>query len=184
MGNYIFVIGLLAYCKMKSKLAVFDYDSTIRDNDLDDDWQMGVGHLFPKGKVPEHLHVIRQKEGPRVFLEHVKDSINKVGVTKEQLEDGFANKIGFLVEKMDDVIKMLHPDHDIIIITGSYRNYTDSFLKRFGLFENIISANGEHHVSFAIFHFARKLSWNYSLKENITNKSNILGMVQMIYIQP
>merc|ERR1712018_1128478 len=137
MGNYIFVIGLLAYCKMKSKLAVFDYDSTIRDNDLDDDWQMGVGHLFPEGKVPEHLHEMRQKEGPRVFLEHVKDSINKVGVTKEQLEDGFPNKIGFLVEKMDDVIKMLHPDHDIIIITGSYRNYTDSFLKRFDLFELI-----------------------------------------------
>ena len=36
---------------------------------------------------------------------------------------------------MDQVIKVLHEDHDIIMITGTSRNYTDSFLKRFGIFE-------------------------------------------------
>ena len=128
---------------MKSKLAVFDYDFTIRDNYPDHDWQMGVGHLFPEGRLPGELHEIRQKEGCRILTQHLSARINKLGVTKEQLEDGFANKIGILVEKMDDVIKRLHPDHDIIMITGSYRNYTDYFLKRFGLFElfNDIFAN-------------------------------------------
>ena len=36
---------------------------------------------------------------------------------------------------MDQVIKILHGDHDIIMITGTSRNYTDSFLRRFGIFE-------------------------------------------------
>jgi len=120
---------------MKSKLAVFDYDFTIRDNYPDHDWQMGVGHLFPEGRLSEEMHEIRQKEGCRILTQHLSARINKLGVTKEQLEDGFANKIGILVEKMDDVIKKLHPDHDIIMITGNIRTYTDYFLKRFGLFE-------------------------------------------------
>ena len=61
--------------------------------------------------------------------------VNKLGLTKKQLEDGFAYKNGFLIDKMDQVIKILHQDHDIIMITGTSRNYTDSFLKRFGVFE-------------------------------------------------
>jgi len=120
---------------MKSKLAVFDFDFTIRTHDPDNDWQLGVGHLFPEGRVPENLQEIRQKEGGRIFTQHVSAEINKIGVTKKQLEDGFAYKNGHLVEKMDDVIKRLHPDHDIIMITGNQRNFTDNFLKRFGLFE-------------------------------------------------
>jgi len=128
---------------MKSKLAVFDFDLTIRDNYPDRDWQMGVGHLFPEGRVPKELQKIRYKEGSRIFLDQIVASINKIGVTKKQLEDGFAYKNGILVEKMDEVIKTLHPDHDIIMITGNIRTYTDYFLKRFGLFElfNDIFAN-------------------------------------------
>ena len=41
----------------------------------------------------------------------------------------------FYFKKMDQVIKVLHGDHDIIMITGTSRNYTDSFLRRFGIFE-------------------------------------------------
>ena len=41
----------------------------------------------------------------------------------------------FYFKKMDEVIKVLHGDHDIIMITGTSRNYIDSFLKRFGIFE-------------------------------------------------
>ena len=120
---------------MKSKLAVFDFDLTIRDDYPDREWQMGVGHLFPEGRVPKELRTIRHKEGSCIYFQQIVARINKLGVTKKQLEDGFAYKNGILVEKMDEVIKTLHPDHDIIMITGSYRNYTDYFLKRFGLFE-------------------------------------------------
>ena len=45
----------------------------------------------------------------------------KLGVTKKQLEDGYAYKNGLLVGKMDQVIKILHQDHDIIMITGTRR---------------------------------------------------------------
>ena len=128
---------------MKSKLAVFDFDLTIRDDYPDREWQMGVGHLFPEERVPKELRTIRHKEGSCIYFQQIVARINKLGVTKKQLEDGFAYKNGILVEKMDEVIKTLHPDHDIIMITGSYRNYTDYFLKRFGLFElfNDIFAN-------------------------------------------
>ena len=120
---------------MKSKLAVFDFDFTIRENDPDRDWQLGVGHLFPEGILPEEFQEIRQKEGSRIFIKQVSARINKIGATKKQLEDGFAYNNGLLIEKMDEVIKILQPDHDIIMITGTYRNFTDSFLKRFGLLE-------------------------------------------------
>ena len=130
-------MSICLFSAMKSKLAVFDFDRTLKDDSPEEfgQWQMGVGHLFPEGRVPENLQEIRQKEGGRIFTQHVSAEINKMGVTKKQLEDGFAYKNGHLVEKMDDVIKRLHPDHDIIMITGNHRNFTDNFLKRFGLFE-------------------------------------------------
>ena len=40
---------------MKSKLAVFDFDCTVRDNDPDLNWQMGVGHHFPGGELPKEF---------------------------------------------------------------------------------------------------------------------------------
>jgi len=120
---------------MKSKLAVFDFDCTIRDNHPDLNWQMGVGHLFPEGELPKELWKIRQEFGHSAFRQQLISEVNKLGVTKKQLEDGFAYKNGFLIDHMDQVIKVLHQDHDIIMITGTSRNYTDSFLKRFGIFE-------------------------------------------------
>ena len=68
--------------------------------------------------------------------------VNELGVSKKELEDGFAFKNGMIVDKMDEVLKFLHKDHDIIMITGTSRNYTDSFLKRFDilhLFEEIFA---------------------------------------------
>ena len=54
--------------KMKAKLAIFDFDSTLSDkpyNPPELDWQMhmGVGHLFPEGKLPEELQRIRIEKG-------------------------------------------------------------------------------------------------------------------------
>ena len=48
---------------MKSKLAVFDFDSTIRDDDPNQvdskgNWQMGVGHLFPEGIVYNYIKTV------------------------------------------------------------------------------------------------------------------------------
>ena len=38
---------------MKSKLAVFDFDLTIRDPDPGNDWSYGVSHLFPGKEILE-----------------------------------------------------------------------------------------------------------------------------------
>merc|ERR1712008_661536 len=54
---------------------------------------------------------------------------------KKELEDCFAYKNGSIIDKMDEVIKVLYDDHDIVMITGNSRAYTDNFLKRYGLFE-------------------------------------------------
>ena len=78
--------------------------------------------MFPGGKLPEGLLEIRQKHGHKIFRQHLTEKVNSLGVTKQQLEDGFAYKNGFLIEKMDQVIKVLFPNHDIIMITGTSRN--------------------------------------------------------------
>jgi len=127
----------LTYFNMKSKLAVFDFDLTIREVDKNNDWQYGVGHLFPGGKLPEELVEIRKKHGSKIFLQdYLTPLVNKMGLEKKELEYGFAYKNGSIIEKMDEVTKYLSKDHDIIMISGTFRSYTDNFLKRYGLFEH------------------------------------------------
>ena len=120
---------------MKSKLAVFDFNLTIIDPYSEHDRQYGVGHLFPGGKLPEELTKIRKMQGNRIFIDTLVPMVNEMGLKKKELEDCFAYQNGSIVEKMDEVIKTLYKDHDIIMVTGSSRVYTDNFLKRYGLFE-------------------------------------------------
>ena len=47
--------------KMKSKLAIFDFDHTIKNPRKG--WQMGVSHFFPDGEIPEDIHQIRKEQG-------------------------------------------------------------------------------------------------------------------------
>ena len=47
--------------KMKSKLAIFDFDHTIKHPRKG--WQMGVSHFFPDGEIPEDIHQIRKEQG-------------------------------------------------------------------------------------------------------------------------
>ena len=46
---------------MKSKLAIFDFDHTIKHPTKG--WQMGVSHFFPDGEIPEDIHQIRKEQG-------------------------------------------------------------------------------------------------------------------------
>ena len=120
---------------MKSKLAVFDFNLTIIDPYSEHDRQYGVGHLFPGGKLPEELTKIRKMQGNRILFDTLVPMVNEMGLKKKELEDCFAYQNGSIVEKMDEVIKTLYEDHDIIMVTGTSRVYTDNFLKRYGLFE-------------------------------------------------
>ena len=118
---------------MKSKLAVFDFDFTVRDPDPGA-WY-GVSHLFPGGQLPEELKEIKKNQGAKSVFKTLVPMVNKMGLTKKELEYCFAYKNGFIVDKMDEVIKVLYEDHDIIMITGNSRAYIDNFLKRYGLFK-------------------------------------------------
>ena len=51
-----------------------------------------------KGKLPEKLWEIRAKHGHSTFRKELINEVNKLGVTKKQLEDGYAYKNGFLVK--------------------------------------------------------------------------------------
>ena len=156
---------------MKSKLAVFDFDLTIRDPDPGNDWSKGVGHLFPGGKLPEELIEIRKKQGSKTLFEILVPMVNKMGLTKKELEDCFAYKNGSIIDKMDEVIKVLYKDHDIVMITGNSRAYIDNFLKRYGLFELFeeIFANPEtindqgivHLLSFLLLSFLEDKYFNF-----------------------
>jgi len=124
---------------MKSKLAVFDFDHTIKNPSPG--WKMGVSHFFPGGEIPEDLHQIRKEQGWDKFVKAVYSKVSELGLTKENLHDGFANNNGTLVDGIDKVLKKLHEtDHDLILISDSLRVNVDDFLKKnhiFELFEEI-----------------------------------------------
>ena len=67
--------------------------------------------------------------------------VGELGLTKEQLHDGFGNHNGDFVSGMDEVIRKLYEtDHDLIIISDSHRVNIEDFLKKnlvFDLFEEI-----------------------------------------------
>ena len=68
-------------------------------------------HTVPlKGKLPEKLWEIRAKHGHSTFRKELINEVNKLGVTKKQLEDGYAYKNGFLVK----VKKILKGSLDLI----------------------------------------------------------------------
>ena len=60
--------------------------------------------LTLKGKLPEKLWEIRAKHGHSTFRKELIKEVNKLGVTKKQLEDGYAYKNGFLV-KVENILK-------------------------------------------------------------------------------
>ena len=91
--------------------------------------------LFSGGKLPEELIEIKKKQGSKTLFKTLVPLVNKMGLTKKELEDCFAYKNGSIIDKMDEVLKVLYDDHDIVMITGNSRAYTDNFLKRYGLFE-------------------------------------------------
>ena len=124
---------------MKSKLAVFDFDYTIKQPK--EGIHLGLSHFFPGGDFPEELHEIRKEKGWDSFVNSVYNKVNELDLTKEQLHDGFANNNGEILDGMDKVIKTLYDTgHDLIIVSDSHRVNIEDFLKKyliFDLFEEI-----------------------------------------------
>ena len=119
---------------MKSKLAVFDFDYTIKQPKKG--IHLGLSQFFPGGDFPEELHQIRKEKGWDCFVNAVYNKVNELGLTKEQLHDGFANNNGEILDGMDQVIKTLYQTgHDLIIVSDSHRVNIEDFLKKFLIFD-------------------------------------------------
>ena len=120
---------------MKSKLAVFDFDYTIKQPTPG--YCLGVSHLFPEKKVPEELEKNRDQgwdKFSRAVLSHVNDL---EGITAEMLRDGMSNYNGNLVDGIDEVIRYLSTDHDIIIVSDSFTVNIEVYMKKCGLLDLI-----------------------------------------------
>ena len=103
---------------MKKNLAIFDFDSTIKEHEPKAFTLGGRSKLFPGQQIPEDL--LKDKEHLS-FTERtviINDAFNELNVSREERVDVIEND-GSVVEGMDQVLKKLHMNHDIIIITGS-----------------------------------------------------------------
>ena len=70
---------------MKSKLAIFDFDHTIKHPRKG--WQMGVSHFFPDGEIPEDIHQIRKEQGWDSFCIALYTKVIYHGVLTVQVSD-------------------------------------------------------------------------------------------------
>ena len=66
---------------MNSKLAVFDFDHTIKYPNKG--WKMGVSHFFPGGEIPEDLHQIREEQG-KIFTSSDLQSCGIINCVREE----------------------------------------------------------------------------------------------------
>ena len=63
-------------------------------------------------------------------------AVNELNVTKEEIKEAISSG-GCLVKGMDQVIKTLAKDHDIIIISGSFQESAKIFLAKYDLLDCI-----------------------------------------------
>ena len=66
----------------------------------------------------------------------IASAVNELNVTKEEIIEAISGG-GCLVKGMDQVIKTLAKDHDVIIISGSFQESAKIFLAKHGLLDCI-----------------------------------------------
>ena len=116
----------------KKKLAVFDFDYTIKEQAPGLRNAGGFGTLFPNKELPKEFLQIFQEHGIEKFAVAVGKAVNELGKTKQEISDALANE-GDLVKDMDKLMWHLAKDYDIIVITGGYSEMVRLFLDRFGM---------------------------------------------------
>merc|ERR1711860_349560 len=103
---------------MKKYLAVFDLDNTIFDRNTK--IHKVFEKLYSDGKLPDNFLELRKSVDG--FRQHVIDTLNERQLTKSQvlsILDYISSEVDTLVQGMDQVLKRLHSDHDIIVISDS-----------------------------------------------------------------
>ena len=121
---------------MKNKLAVFDFDMTIKQFAPGFTCQ-GLSNLFPNQKIPSEILDIKKEMRWDDFSKYLIEKINQqLKMTKKDIIDSVAND-GELITGMDKLIKFLSKDHDIIIISGCNVEFIKIFLENYNLLEFI-----------------------------------------------
>ena len=119
---------------MKTKLAVFDFDSTIFETTKD---CLGLLHMFPNGETPEAMAKAISTKDWDTTRAILASEINKMNnVTKQDIIDGILTS-GEFVPFMDKALKRFAKEHDIIIISGGWNMQIEVLLEKHGLLKYI-----------------------------------------------
>ena len=119
---------------MKTYLAAFDLDNTIVDM-VDNEEAEQI--FYSDGKVPQIRYDLPSCDEYRQF---VNDTLNDRHLTKSQvlsIWDSYYSQTYFVIKGMDQVLKALHQDHDIIVISDSNTFHATHLLKLFGLYQYV-----------------------------------------------
>ncbi|KRT78294.1 hypothetical protein AMK59_7112, partial [Oryctes borbonicus] len=115
------------------KLAVFDFDHTIIDNNSD----TIVRDLIPPEKIPSSLKLLYRKDGWTSYMQGVFELLFEHGLGR--------NEITAAIEKIEPVRGMCELinslkqelNYDIIIVSDSNTYFIDTWLKKFNLSSTI-----------------------------------------------
>jgi len=125
---------------MKKNLAIFDFDSTIKEHEHGFTLG-GRSKLFPGQQIPEELFKLREHFSFSEWTEIVNDAFNELNVSEEE-RVGVIENDGSVVQGMDQVLKKLHKNHDIIIITGSDYETVRLFMSKHNLLQFVKNIYG------------------------------------------
>ena len=120
---------------MKKQLAIFDFDFTLKKFDAGFSGG-GFVKLFPNQEFPPEVLKVKKELKWDQFSKFLIDKVNELDINKQKVIDVIAND-GELVDGMDDLIKFLSKDHDIIVISGSNEEVIKIFLAKHNLLDFI-----------------------------------------------
>ena len=118
---------------MKKYLAAFDLDNTIVDMV---DIEEAENIFYSDGKVPQRRYELLNSYRYDEYGQFLHDTLNERHLTKSQVLsvwDSYYSQTYSVIKGMDQVLKALHKDHDIIIISDSNTFHATHVLKLFGL---------------------------------------------------
>ena len=139
---------------MKSKLAIFDFDHTLKQPS-DAHNKFGVANLFPDQTIPEEILQVRVEKGWDYFLAFLLNKVNDLNKSKDEITASLDDQ-GYTINQMDEVMKYLASTHDIIVISNAFVLHVKLFLEKQGLSDcvnkvygrpGVIKDNGKFDIS-------------------------------------
>jgi pyridoxal phosphate phosphatase PHOSPHO2 len=119
---------------MKTKLAIFDFDSTVKKTTMEGN---GLIVLLPDQKFTQEMDQCKLNhdwDGLRISIANELNSLNQW--SKQDIVDAIS-KEGQLIQHIEKTIKFLSKDHDIIIISGALDEFVKIFLDARGILEHV-----------------------------------------------